>query len=188
MRIAIFTETRHLVEELITFLSIFGPQKLYNLTARLNESLNINLNAVRRDSVWWSMPKTFTAIVRTIVCGTTCEHWCMPSKHWCMPSKVSWIVFWNRKELTCYCIIFLLQLIILMFGFIMMFDRRPTIQKRLEEHCRKSSWKLLGNKAIQPSHLKSSMHFINWETDSFSRHTTCGALWIITILMFTWHL
>ena len=39
VRIAIFTEIRHLVEELITFLSIFGPQKLGILTARLNKSL-----------------------------------------------------------------------------------------------------------------------------------------------------
>ena len=30
--IAIFTEIRHLVEELITFLSFFGPQKLGILT------------------------------------------------------------------------------------------------------------------------------------------------------------
>ena len=43
MRIAIFTEIRHLVQELITFLSIFGPQKLCNLTARLHhESLSIS--------------------------------------------------------------------------------------------------------------------------------------------------
>ena len=37
VRIAIFTEIRHLVEELITFLSFFGPQKLSILTARLIE-------------------------------------------------------------------------------------------------------------------------------------------------------
>ena len=42
VRIAIFTEIRHLVEELITFLSIFGPQKLVILTARLNKSLSIS--------------------------------------------------------------------------------------------------------------------------------------------------
>ena len=42
VRIAIFTEIRHLVEELITFLSIFGPQKLGILTARLNKSLSIS--------------------------------------------------------------------------------------------------------------------------------------------------
>ena len=35
--IAIFTEIRHLVEELITFLYFFGPQKLSILTARLNK-------------------------------------------------------------------------------------------------------------------------------------------------------
>ena len=35
VRIAIFTEIRHLVEELITSLSFFGPQKLSILTARL---------------------------------------------------------------------------------------------------------------------------------------------------------
>ena len=42
VRIAIFTEIRYLVEELITFLSIFGPQKLVILTARLNKSLSIS--------------------------------------------------------------------------------------------------------------------------------------------------
>ena len=36
VRIAIFTEIRHLVEELITFLSIFGLQKWGILTPRLN--------------------------------------------------------------------------------------------------------------------------------------------------------
>ena len=36
VRIAVFTEIKHSVEELITFSSIFGPQKLCNLTARLN--------------------------------------------------------------------------------------------------------------------------------------------------------
>ena len=64
----------------------------------------------------WSMPKTFTAIVRTVtfekLCDGTCGQWCTPSKvswigiimiivcgrtceQWC---KVTWIVFWNRKE------------------------------------------------------------------------------------------
>ena len=42
VRIAIFTEIRHLVKELITFLSIFGPQILCHLTARLNKSLSIS--------------------------------------------------------------------------------------------------------------------------------------------------
>ena len=42
VRIAIFTEIRHLVEELITFLSIFGLQKWGILTARLNKSLSIS--------------------------------------------------------------------------------------------------------------------------------------------------
>ena len=37
VRIAIFTEIRHLVEELITFLSFSGPQKSGILTARLNK-------------------------------------------------------------------------------------------------------------------------------------------------------
>ena len=47
---AIFTEIRHLVEELITFLSFFGPQKLSILTARLNKSLSISTsNSVRGD-------------------------------------------------------------------------------------------------------------------------------------------
>ena len=42
VRIAISTEIRHLVEELITFLSIFGLQKWGILTARLNKSLSIS--------------------------------------------------------------------------------------------------------------------------------------------------
>ena len=50
VRIAIFTEIRHLVEELITFLSFFGPQKLGILTARLNKSLSISTSySVRGD-------------------------------------------------------------------------------------------------------------------------------------------
>ena len=48
--IAIFTEIRHLVEELITFLYFFGPQKLSILTARLNKSLLISTsNSMRGD-------------------------------------------------------------------------------------------------------------------------------------------
>ena len=42
VRTAIFTEIRHLVEEFITFLSIFEPQKLGILIARLNKSLSIS--------------------------------------------------------------------------------------------------------------------------------------------------
>ena len=42
VRIAIFTEFRHLVEELIIFLSIFVRQKLGILKARLNKSLSIS--------------------------------------------------------------------------------------------------------------------------------------------------
>ena len=50
VRIAIFTEIRHLVEELITFLSFFGPQKLGILTARLKKSLSISTsNSLRGD-------------------------------------------------------------------------------------------------------------------------------------------
>ena len=50
VRIAIFTEIRHLVEELITFLSFIGLQKLGILTARLNESLSISTsNSLRGD-------------------------------------------------------------------------------------------------------------------------------------------
>ena len=41
VRTAIFTEIRQLVEELITCLSIFGPQKLGILTARLNVTHHI---------------------------------------------------------------------------------------------------------------------------------------------------
>ena len=48
--IAIFTEIRNLVEELITFLYFFGPQKLSILTARLNKSLLISTsNSMRGD-------------------------------------------------------------------------------------------------------------------------------------------
>ena len=50
VRIAIFTEIRHLVEELITFLSIFGPQKLNILTARLNKSLSIS-TSIQREGI-----------------------------------------------------------------------------------------------------------------------------------------
>ena len=58
VRIAIFTEIRHLVEELITFLSIFGPQKLGILTARLNKSLSISTSIQWEGiSVFWSCPK-----------------------------------------------------------------------------------------------------------------------------------
>ena len=46
--IAIFTEIRHLVEELITFLYFFRPQKLSILTARLNKSLLISTSY----SIW----------------------------------------------------------------------------------------------------------------------------------------
>ena len=50
VRIAIFTEIRHLVEELVTFLSFFGPQKLGILTARLKNSLSISTsNSLRGD-------------------------------------------------------------------------------------------------------------------------------------------
>ena len=56
--IAIFTEIRHLVEELITFLYFFGPQKLSILTARLNESLLISTsNSMRGDLCVEACPK-----------------------------------------------------------------------------------------------------------------------------------
>ena len=56
--IAIFTEIRHLVEELITFLSFFGPQKLGILTARLNKSLSISTsNSMRGDYCVEACPK-----------------------------------------------------------------------------------------------------------------------------------
>ena len=57
VRIAIFTEIRHLVEELITFLSIFGLQKWGILTARLNKSLSINFNSMRGDYCVEACPK-----------------------------------------------------------------------------------------------------------------------------------
>ena len=73
VRIPIFTEIRHLVEELITFLSIFGPQKLDILTARLNKSLSISTSIQWEgiSLVCWSIPQTFTAIVRTTAFGNS---------------------------------------------------------------------------------------------------------------------
>ena len=138
VRIAIFTEIRHLVEELITFLSIFGPQKLDILTARLNKSLSIStsiqwegISVLKHaqslhsywennsfwKTLWWDMwammhPSKVSWIGIT-VCGRACEQWC----------KVTWIgiiVFCNRMEDMPLYHIF--KLIILLFGFIMMFD------------------------------------------------------------------
>ena len=65
VRIAIFTEIRHLVEELITFLSFFGPQKLRILTARLNKSLWYQLLIQSQGISVLKHAKTVTAIVRT---------------------------------------------------------------------------------------------------------------------------
>ena len=116
VRIAIFTEIRHLVEELITFLSIFGPQKLGILTARLNKSLSIStliqwegISVLKHaqslhsycennsfwKTLWWNMWAMMHASkVRWIgitVCRRACEQQC----------KVTWIgiiVFCNRME------------------------------------------------------------------------------------------
>ena len=119
VRIAIFTEIRHLVEELITFLSIFGPQKLGILTAWLNKSLSISTstqwegisvlkhaqslhNYCENNSfwktLWWDMwammHKSKVSWIGITVCGRACEQWC----------KVTWIgwigiiVFCNRME------------------------------------------------------------------------------------------
>ena len=44
VRIAIFAEIRDLVEELIAFLSIFGPQKFVILTIGLNTSLSKSIS------------------------------------------------------------------------------------------------------------------------------------------------
>ena len=48
VRIAIFTEIRQLLEELITLLSIFGPQKFFNLTARLQKVFQYQLECNKR--------------------------------------------------------------------------------------------------------------------------------------------
>ena len=47
VRIAIFAEIRDLVEELIAFLSIFGPQKFEILTVRLHISLSKSISIQR---------------------------------------------------------------------------------------------------------------------------------------------
>ena len=138
VRIAIFTEIRHLVEELITFLSIFGPQKLGILIARLNKSLSIStsiewegISVLKHaqslhsycennsfwKTLWWDMWAMMHASkvswIGITVCGRACEQWC----------KVTWIgiiVFCNRMEDMPLYHIF--KLIILLFGFIKMFD------------------------------------------------------------------
>ena len=82
--IALFTEIRHLVEELITFLSFFGPQKLSILTARLNKSLLISTsNSMRGDIVYWSMPKPSQLLWEQQLlknCDGTCERSCTPAR------------------------------------------------------------------------------------------------------------
>ena len=138
VRIAIFTEIRHLVEELITFLSIYGPQKLGIFTGRLNKNLSIStsiqwegISVLKHaqslhsycennsfwKTLWWDMWAMMHASkvswIGIIVCGRACEQWC----------KVTWIgiiVFCNRMEDMPLYHIF--KLIILLFGFIMMFD------------------------------------------------------------------
>ena len=138
VRIAIFTEIRHLVEELITFLSIFGPQKLGILTARLNKSLSIStsiqwegISALKHaqslhsycenksfwKNLWWDMWAMMHASkvswIGITVCGRACGEWC----------KATWIgiiVFCNRMEDMPLYHIF--KLIILLFGFIVVFD------------------------------------------------------------------
>ena len=88
--IAIFTEIRHLVEELITFLCFFGPQKLSILTARLNKSLSISTsNSMRGDLCVEACP------------GQNLHSYCENSSFWKIlwwdvwaimhASKVSWI-------------------------------------------------------------------------------------------------
>ena len=138
LRIAIFSEIRHLVEEFITFLSFFGPQKLGILTARLNKSLSIStsiqwegISVLKHaqslhsycennsfwNTLWWDMWAMMHASkvswIGITVCGRACEQWC----------KVTWIgiiVFCNRmKDMPLYHIF---KLIILLFGFIKMFD------------------------------------------------------------------
>ena len=98
VRIAIFTEIRHLVEDLITFLSIFGPQKLGILTARLNKSLSIStsiqwegISVLKHaqslhsycennsfwKTLWWDMWAMMHASkvswIGITVCGRACE-------------------------------------------------------------------------------------------------------------------
>ena len=87
VRTAIFTEIRYLVEELITLLSIFGPQKLSILTARLNKSLSIS-NSIQWDGI--SVLKhaqnlhSYMCIVRTTAFEKLGDG---TSKRWCTPQQ-----------------------------------------------------------------------------------------------------
>ena len=79
VRIAIFTEIRHLVEELTTFLSIFGLQKWDMLTARLKVS-QYQLQFNERGLVCWSHKVTtfFKSPRRQVITGEACpkpSHW-----------------------------------------------------------------------------------------------------------------
>ena len=88
VRISIFTEIRHLVEELITFLSIFGPQKLGISTARLNKSLSIST------SIQWEGISVLKHAQNLHSCLENNSFWktlWWACGRWCTPSKVSWI-------------------------------------------------------------------------------------------------
>ena len=111
VRIVIFTEIRHLVEELITFLPIFGPQNLYHLTDYKKVSqYQLECNE------------------RGLVCNKACPNLSQLLRVWYFmwalmhAQQVSWIgiiVFWNIKEGLCLYHVF--KLLILLFGVIMMF-------------------------------------------------------------------
>ena len=81
-RIATFKEIRHMVDELITFLSIFGPQKLGILTARLNKSLWIStsiqwegISVLKhvQNLLWEQQLNSNNSWLGITVCGRTCE-------------------------------------------------------------------------------------------------------------------
>ena len=158
--IATFTEIRHLVEELITFLSIFGPQELGTLTARLNKSLSIST------SIQW---EGISVLKHAQSLHSYCENnsfwktlwWDM----WAMmhASKVSWIgiiVFCNRMEDMPLYHIF--KLIILLFGFIMMFDTSMFLLSLTQTGHRLHWLKTLG---LMLCSLDTRPSFIYWQIE-----------------------
>ena len=156
VRIAIFTEIRHLVEELITFLSIFGPQKLDILTARLNKSLSIStsmqvqwegISVLKHaqslhsywennsfwKTLWWDMWAMMHASkvswIGITVCGRACEQWC----------KVTWIgiiVFCNRMEDMPLYHIFKLIILLFYSALSPMFSTNVVCVKTQQKHAR----------------------------------------------------
>ena len=116
-----FHRNQTLVGELITFLSIFGPQKLGILTARLNKSLSISTSIQWEGISVLNHAQNFHSYCKNNSFWKTLwwDMWAMMHA-----SKVSWIgiiVFCNRNEDMPLYHIFKL-IIPLLFGYIMMFD------------------------------------------------------------------